>query len=317
MELSNFLMRRISFGASAPRAPSGPSSRHIFCRRSNRVKKTVPRGSASYACDSLYRKLHMTPKAVTLENEVRWPSRIVTAAEALKYINAVGYCVLYPVKNVPLASLYYPVTRRNPHKKLVWDKYSMMIWRWKDDLPRRRRAFYAKYFRGRGTFISLHLLPHFLAIEEAAVSPSDHERVYAEGRIRADARTVWEALAKHGPMATLELRHACRMETKAGNVRFKRAILELQRLLIVVHFGSEQETGAWASGRFELTCRAFPGQVAESCRISPTGARAALAAKYFEWYPSAPSERLAQLFRWTKAESAAAIAQGPIQGRLK
>lgn len=262
-------------------------------------------------CDSLTTDpFPMPPKpAVTLENELRWPKRIVTAAEALKYINAVGFCILYPVKNVPLASLYYPVTHRNPHEKLVWDKSSMMIWRWKDELPRRRRAFYAKYFRGRGTFISLRFLPHFLAMEEAAVSPLDHERLYAEGRIRADARAVWEALAIYGPMATLELRHVCKMETKAGNARFKRAILDLQRLLIVVHFGSEQETGAWASGRFELTCRAFPEQVAESRRLSHAEARAALAAKYLEWYPSAPAVQLARLFRWTKAEAAAAIAR--------
>jgi hypothetical protein len=255
----------------------------------------------------------MTP-TVTLQNEVLWPKRIVTAGEALKYINAIGYCVLYPVENVPLASLYYPVTHRNPHERLVWDKYSRMIWRWKDELPRRRRAFYAKYFRGRGTFISLRLLPHFLAMEEASVSLVDRERFYREGRIRTDASTLWEALATDGPMATLELRHACKMETKAGNVRFKRAILELQRLLIVVHFGSEQETGAWASGRFELTCRAFPEQVAESRSISAAQARVPLASKYLEWYPSAPAAQLAQLFRWTKAEAAAAIAERSVQG---
>lgn len=244
---------------------------------------------------------------VPLEHEIRWPRRVLTAAEAVKYIDVTGYCMLYPVANVPLPSLYYAVTRRNPHVDFVWDKYSVMLWRWKDELPRRRRAFYAKYFRARGTFISLRFLPYFLAMREAAVVSGDHDRFYAEGRIREDARVIWEALAEHGPMATLELRHACNMDTKAGNVRFKRAILDLQCLLIAVHFGAEQETAAWASGRYELTCRAFPKETAAARRIEPEQARAKLAAQFLEWHTNVPPAQLARLFGWPKADAISAI----------
>ncbi len=139
------------------------------------------------------------------------------------------------------------------------------------------------------------------------LAPGDHERFYTEGRIREDARAIWEALAAHGPMATLELRHACRMETKAGNKRFKRAILDLQCLLAVVHSGTEQETSAWASGRYELACRAFPKQAAAAQKIAPAEARAALTAKYLEWYPNAPVMQLSRLFGWTKEEASAAM----------
>jgi hypothetical protein len=244
---------------------------------------------------------------VTLQNEIRWPRRVLTAKEAVKYIDATGYCLLYPVANVPLPSLYHAVTHRNPHVDFVWDKYSVMLWRWKDELPRRRRSFYAKYFRTRGTFISLKFLPHFLAMREAAVETGDHERFYSEGRIREDARLIWKALAEHGPMATLELRHACKMDTKAGNVRFKRAILDLQCLLIAVHFGAEQETAAWASGRYELTCRAFPKQTAAARRIQPRDARVILAAKFLEWHTGAPPAQLARLFGWPKSDAIAAV----------
>lgn len=244
---------------------------------------------------------------VRLENEVRWPRHVLTLAEATKYINATGYCMLFPVANVPLPSLYYAVARRNPHEKMVWDKYSVMVWRWKDELPRRRRAFYAKYFRGRGTFISLKHLPNFLAMREAAVAPGDHERFYADGRIREDARVIWQALEEHGPLATLELRNVCKMDSKPGNVRFKRAILELQCLLVAVHFGLEQETAAWASGRYELTCRAFPKETAAARDIPPEQARRALAGKFLEWHTGAPPAQLARLFGWTKDEAIAAI----------
>jgi Winged helix DNA-binding domain len=233
---------------------------------------------------------------------------VLTAPGAVKFIEAMGYCMLFPVTNVPLPSLYFAATRRNPHEKMVWDKYSAMVWDWKDELPRRRRAFYAKYFRGCGTFISLRMLPHFLAMRGSAAAPGDHERFYSEGRVTEDARAIWKVLAEHGPLATLELRYACKMETTAGNKRFKRAILDLQCLLVAVHSGAEQETAAWASGRYDLTCRAFPQENSAAPHIAPEEARRALAAKYLEWHPQGAPAQLAQLFGWRKEEAVAALA---------
>jgi hypothetical protein len=244
--------------------------------------------------------------ARTPSNEIPWPRRIATLAEVRKYIDALGFCILFPVHNVALPSLYWPVTRRGPDADFVFDKYFERIWRWKGELPRRRLALYAKYFRARGTLISLEHVPYFLAMREAAVEPGDHARFYADGRIRDDARVIWQALAEHGPLATLELRHLCHMETKAGNVRFKRAMLDLQGLLAVVHFGKEQETGAWESSRFELTCRVFPKQTAAARDIDPAVARAKLAAKYLQWHRAAPPLQLARLFGWSKDEALAA-----------
>ena len=242
-----------------------------------------------------------------LQSEVSWPKRVRTAADAVHFIDAVGYCMLFPIKRLPLPSLYYACARRPANITANWDKYCQMIWEWKDELPRRRRAFYAKYFKLRGTFISLQMLPYFLAMRGAPLSLDDHERFYAAGYIRHDARTIWQTLAEHGPLATLELRHACKMETKAGNVRFKRAMLELQCLLVVVHFGAEQETGAWASNRFELVSRAFPMEVRAARRITSARARAAIAAKYCEVHPDARPEVLRRLFGWTNAEALLAL----------
>ncbi len=213
--------------------------------------------------------------------------------------------MLFAVKGVELPSLYFAAARKRP---VTWDRYALLIWDWKDELPRKRRGFYAKYFKGRGSFLSVAMLPQFLAMEESAAAVEDAEHFYSAGRITHGAKEIWEALAAHGPMATLELRNACKMESKQGNVRFKKAMLELQRALLVVHFGSEQETAAWASGRFELTSRAFPKQASEARGISPEGARAAIAAKYVEIYPDAPLTQLARLFGWSKPDTLTAIA---------
>jgi hypothetical protein len=247
------------------------------------------------------------PKTSKTETGFRWPRRVATFADAVKFIDVAGFCTLFPVANVPLPSLYCAVTARDPDHGIVFDEHFEKIWHWKDELPRRRRAHYAKYFRGKGTLISRAYLPHFLATGEAAAAPCDHERFYRQGRIRDDARLIWQALAEHGPLATLELRHACKMETTAGNVRFKRAILDLQCLLVVSHFGSEQETGAWASGKYELTSRAFPDETAAAFQIEPHVARAKLAANFVDLNREMQPLQLARLFGWTKAQAEAAL----------
>jgi len=237
--------------------------------------------------------------------EVRWPAPVRTPAQAARFLEHAGFCVLFPVKDVPLPSLYFAVSRR---REACWDKHAQLIWKWKDELPRKRRAFYAKYFRGRGTFLSLRCLSFLLAAHETAVGPDDAEGFYSAGRISRDACDLWLTLAEHGSLATLELRHACKLETPAGNKRFKKAMLELQGLLIVTHSGAEQETDAWASNRFDLVSRVFPSECRASAELSSDKARGLLAAHYRTLYPSASAATIARLFGWTKAQATSALA---------
>lgn len=241
----------------------------------------------------------------TTNHELPCLLSIRTSSDAVRFINLVGFCVLFPVKNVPLSSLYYAVAKRPP---TGWGKYSQLIWKWKDELPKSRRAFYGKFFKGRATFLSLEFLPHFLATEGTALDANEAEEFYEAGRITRNALELWQALAQHGPLPTLELRHACKLETQAGNARFKKAMLELQGLLIVTHSGAAQETEAWASSRFDLVARSFPQQVRQARRISEEDARTAIAAKYCTLYPAASPVQVARLFGWTKAQAVTAIA---------
>ena len=239
------------------------------------------------------------------ECETRSSGRLGTTADAIRFIETVGFCVLFPVRNVPLPSLYYAVSRRH---EVRWDKSAQLVWNWKDQLPKKRRSFYGKYFKGRGSFISLKFLPQFLATHGTAIEPQEAETFYETGRISHDALELWRALGKHGPLPTLELRHGCKMESPAGNKRFKKAMLELQGLLIVTHSGAEQETEAWASNRFDLVARGFREQVAEARKIPAEEARAAIAVKYKTLYPGAELAQIARLFGWRKAQAVAALA---------
>jgi hypothetical protein len=238
------------------------------------------------------------------EFEIRWPAPVRTPAQAARFLEHVGFCVLFPVRNVPLPSLYFAVSRR---REARWDKCAQLIWKWKDELPQKRRAFYAKYFRGRGTFLSPRCLALLLAAHETATAPDSPEDFYSAGRISRDACDLWNALTKHGPLATLDLRHACKLETPTGNKRFKKAMLELQGQLIVTHSGTEQETDAWASNRFDLVSRVFPGECRAATELAPEAARKGLAAQYQALYPSASAAAIARLFGWTKAQATSAL----------
>lgn len=240
-------------------------------------------------------------------DEVPWPRAVGTPAEAVRFINHVGFCVLFPVKNVPLPSLYYAASKRLPAR---WDQYAHKIWGWRDRLPEKRRAFYAKYFKARATFISLEFLPSFVAMRGAVAKAQEAERFYDAGRITRDARTLWDTLAREGPLPTLELRYAAKFDSPPGNVRFKKAILELQCQLIVAHTGGEQETESWASNRFDLLSRAFPAELARARNLPAEEARRAVARRYLKHFPSALPARVSRLFSWSKAETLAAIA-GP------
>ena len=69
-----------------------------------------------------------------LEGETHWPRPVRTAADAVRFIDAAGYCLLFPIKNLPLPSLYYGVARRYP---ITWDRYTEKIWHWKRSEERR------------------------------------------------------------------------------------------------------------------------------------------------------------------------------------
>ncbi len=238
---------------------------------------------------------------------------IRTIAQAARYIDRVGFCLLFPSKKLPLPSLIEASkgrALRNYKPCADWSDDFVRLWRWKDELPRKRLAYYGKYFRGRGVFLSLEFLAYFYCLEgnPARLGAGDaFERLYRAGKITADAHAVCAALAKRGPQATLELRYGLGWESKRGNRRFKRALLELQQRLLIVHWGTKAETRAWESAVYQLTARAFPKAVRAAAKLSPDVARQRIAAQYRKHRAHAKPQEVARLFGWTRAEAQAAL----------
>ncbi len=224
---------------------------------------------------------------------------IRTIAQAARYIDRVGFCLLFPSKKLPLPSLIEASkgrALRNYKPCADWSDDFVRLWRWKDELPRKRLAYYGKYFRGRGVFLSLEFLAYFYCLEgnPARLGAGDaFERLYREGKITADAH--------------LELRYGLGWESKRSNRRFKRALLELQQRLLIVHWGTKAETRAWESAVYQLTARAFPKAVRAAAKLSPDAARQRIAAQYRKHRAHAKPQEVARLFGWTRAEAQAAL----------
>ncbi len=235
---------------------------------------------------------------------------IRTIAQAARYIDRVGFCLLFPSKKLPLPSLIEASkgrALRNYKPCADWSDDFVRLWRWKDELPRKRLAYYGKYFRGRGVFLSLEFLAYFYCLEGNHGTRDEYERLYREGKTTADAHVVCTALVERGPQATLELRYGLGWEAKRGNRRFKRALLELQQRLLIVHWGTKAETRAWESAVYQLTARAFPKAMRAAAKLSPDVARQRIAAQYRKHRAHAKPQEVARLFGWSRAEAEEAL----------
>ncbi len=255
---------------------------------------------------------------------------IKTITQAARFIDQAGFCLLFPIKGLKLPSLWAAVKASSPRQRrgkparsfnlaADWDDDALRLWGWKDELPRRRLCYFGKYFRGKQSLISLAFLPCFYRLEENFSSaladgslfahhperqPRDeYAQLYREGKISADAHAVCRQLFRHGPQATLELRHGLGWASKRGNVRFKRALDELQRRLLIVHWGVKAETRAWESVVYQLTPRAFPRAVRASARLSPAEASDRIAAQYRRLVPTATAPDAQRLFGWPRADA--------------
>lgn len=199
--------------------------------------------------------------------------RVRTLDQAAAWLDGVGFALLFPSRGIPLPSLWEAQGRR-VLKKPAWDDDMQRLWEWKDQLPRRRRAWYGKLIRRKGTLVAARLLPHFSAAMNIPWELDAAETLYARGRLSPEARKIARVLRDQGPQPTLALRYAAGFGDVQKNARFKKAIAELGARLLITHFGTEQEEGAaWPSTVYELVPRAFSRLSKRARRLTAEEAR--------------------------------------------
>ncbi len=175
--------------------------------------------------------LKSLPETAEAYRDRRWrrepEARLETAAEAEKFIEAVGFCATMTDSRRPGPSLYIAVCgRRDAHmpRNVQKDPESSLTWVLKDELMRRGRVYYAKLTKNRSTFVAPRLVPHFNALW--GVARREESKALSE-----DARAVLKVLRREWEMATCDLREASKVTERP---RFTRALDELQRTLKVI-----------------------------------------------------------------------------------
>ena len=239
---------------------------------------------------------------------------VPTPEAAVRFVDERGFVYFWPIKGTDLPSLWVAVAGDRPVAD-AHDDPGHVTWGWKDRLLGARRWFYAKWLRGKATLVSLAELPNVYALSENFGDyQEDYLALYAEGRLTAEARSVYEALLEKGPLDTIALRKAARLASRESGARFERALTELQVNLNILPVGVAQ-AGAWRYAFiYDIVARHFPQLPAQAGAIKRAQARLRLADLYLRSVGAATAGQLRALFRWPAEDVRRTGAQLQAQG---
>lgn len=244
-----------------------------------------------------------TPEHVRAWRDQRYrrkpPLKVGTPQEALAFVEDVGFCFLFPAKNVEMPSLWEAICGESRPVPVHHDDRELgYAWNWKDDLPARGLVFYGKLLRRKPMLVSLRLLPHFYALSEDYGELDDYLTEYADGKLSQEAKQVYEALLEHGALPTSHLRHKAGLAGKGNARRFDRAILELQLGLKIVKTGIS-DANAWKYCYvYDLLLRRWPDLPERAGAISTPEAMRRLLLTYLSNVGVARMQDLIRLFAW-------------------
>jgi len=213
---------------------------------------------------------------------------------AARYISRAGFVLLMPHKGLPMPTLWEAIRGRpGGHPFRDWDRSADLMWEWKDELPKRRLAFYGSVWTGKPGFISRGMLPCVLRLWGCPLGPDGFRMAYREGTLSFDANRIGEALLRTGPVNTWRLRKRVGL----GPATFKRALVELQKRLVVAKCGSDDSDTKWPAEVVDLSARVFPKAHAEARRMPFLEAREASLAAMAAAAPGLSPRLMGRLLR--------------------
>ena len=222
---------------------------------------------------------------------VRLP--IVHEADAAAFVAALGFCTWGPVPGLAFPNL---AEAMGESTLSVLER----TWFWKDDLHLERRLYYGKIIRAQPSFISPDYLPDCIA---ALAGPGqemerDPTRLFMDGRLSREARTIYDYLEAHPTQPTRDLRRGAGLRGKDLTAATERALAELQRRFLVCKVDLTGRTRATYSYVWDLAERFWPEAFDAARRTPPAAARARIRGRLRE-FGLAPDALLEhKLFLW-------------------
>jgi len=228
--------------------------------------------------------------------------RLLSLEMAVEYINERGIIAFWPIKAIPMPSLWTATAGNRPVPD-EHDDPGHVTWVWKDELLGKKKCFYARVFCKRNFFVSLDYLPYLYTLSNNFGDPSEeHYLHYQSGNLSRSAFTVYDTLLKNGPMDTISLKQEVHLSGKEGDQEFNRAIDHLQMQLMILPTGISH-SGRWHySFIYDLVPRQFPDLV-EQCRfITDNIARKRLLLNFFCSTGFSTKKEIASIFKWKTDE---------------
>jgi hypothetical protein len=227
--------------------------------------------------------------------------------QAVDFVNERGFIYFWPNKDYLLPSLWNAVAGDRPVPK-EHDDPGNITWGWKDEMLGKQRWYYARLVRKRNTILSLADSPFFYALSpNYGDFENDYVDQYEMGVLTMEAKNVYEALLREGPLDTLALRKTARMASQESDTRFSKAIETLQVEMKILPIGIA-EVGAWKYAFiYDIAARHFPQLDAQARQISEEEARHHLVRRYIRSLGAAPEKEIHRLFGWRPVDCQRAI----------
>jgi hypothetical protein len=253
--------------------------------------------------------LTFSRRAILSERERRYRRRIelrvTTPQQAVRFVRDVGFCFLFPSPGIELPSLWDAVAGRVVKPTSSHSGYEIeRTWGWKDALLGKKKWYYGKLIRGKATLVSLDFLPNFYALSSNYGDyEHDYLEEYREGRLSAEAKTLYELLLRHNAMDTVRLRREAHLSAQSSKSRFDKALLELQLGLKVMPIGIAA-AGAWRYAFiYEIVARWLPSVAEQARRLGRSEAQQAILDRYLSNVIASTPQEAARIFRWQPAET--------------
>ncbi len=244
-------------------------------------------------------------------------TRLESREDALQFVDESGFVYFWPIKGITFPSLWTAVAGNRPVAD-AHDDPGHVTWGWKDTMLDKRQWYYGKILRGKATMISLEFAPYFYALSENFGDPeNDYLHLYQDGLLSREAKAIYEALLREGPLNTVLMRRVVQMTGKASNSPFERALVVLQRDFKILPVGVA-DAGAWHySFIYDLVHRYYPKLPELARSITRRDARLHLLANYFTAVGAATAGEARKLFQWPKRDLGRALDSLVNQGQIE
>jgi hypothetical protein len=243
--------------------------------------------------------------------------RLRTLEGAIGFVEERGFVTFWPIKGVELPSLWWAVAGERP-VAAEHDDPGHVTWRWKDSLLGTGAWYYAKVLRGKATLLSMSVAPLFYALTENFGDPqTDYLIQYEQGRMSKEAKSVYEALLREGPLHTVALRRAARLAGRESRYRFGRAMQDLQADFKILPVGIAA-AGAWKYAYvYDLVPRHLPELPERARAVDEAEARREITYTYLESVGAARVRDVVKVTGWSAGQVRRALAELVEQDRLR